>query len=170
MLLVWGAAPHNTKAAVFDVKTRARLLTLPDDKGHSGPLAISPDGRTVALVSDQKKVVLWDQGLRAFSPLVALSGYGVGSIQILDGALSRSFADKLRRPGGSEDPTTTGLAFSPDGLTLASMSDQTILLWDFDVTSWRRRACAIANRNLTHEEWDRYIGAETYRKTCGNIP
>ena len=29
---------------------------------------------------------------------------------------------------------------------------------DVDVVSWVRRACAIANRNLTHQEWADYVG------------
>jgi WD40 repeat protein len=33
----------------------------------------------------------------------------------------------------------------------------------------REEACARLTRNLTHEEWTRYIGDESYRKTCPKL-
>ena len=46
-------------------------------------------------------------------------------------------------------------AFSPDGKLLAVAGvDGCAMLWDIDPAVWRQRACAIAGRNLTREEWD----------------
>jgi hypothetical protein len=45
-----------------------------------------------------------------------------------------------------------------------------VRLWDVDPHSWRQRACVIANRNLTREEWWKYMGDEPYRKTCPELP
>jgi WD40 repeat protein len=62
------------------------------------------------------------------------------------------------------------LAFNPDGQTMASGGlDGKIILWDLRLDSWRSRACEIANRNLTPEEWNRYIGVGAWHKTC-NLP
>jgi WD40 repeat protein len=52
------------------------------------------------------------------------------------------------------------LVFSPDGQTLSSGSHDGIRLWDVELKSWIKRARWIANRDLTPEERERYLGKE----------
>jgi hypothetical protein len=60
-----------------------------------------------------------------------------------------------------------GAALRPDGLEMAAASDHGIVVWDLDPSHWVNAACEVAGRNLTHEEWDHYLGAlGSYRATC----
>ena len=38
------------------------------------------------------------------------------------------------------------------------------------MASWLNRARRMANRNLTKEEWQKYLGDVPYRKTCPDLP
>ena len=56
--------------------------------------------------------------------------------------------------------------FTPDGLIGNGRSND-LTRWNMDPASWPRAACLAAGRNLTQEEWARYIGTdEPYRQTC----
>jgi hypothetical protein len=56
------------------------------------------------------------------------------------------------------------------GLVTTS-SDKTIRLWDMRLSSWRRQACALANRNPSKLEWGQFIGpSRPYERTCPNLP
>jgi WD40 repeat protein len=53
------------------------------------------------------------------------------------------------------------LASDPHGLRL----------WNIDLSTWPAVACQRAGRNLTHDEWTRYMPAdEPYRRTCPQFP
>jgi hypothetical protein len=126
-------------------------LFLGKHNAYVSSVAFSPDGKTLASVSDDKTIILWD----------------VASHQ------------RLGQPLTGHTSSVRSVAFSPDGKTLASGSnDRTIILWDVDPTSWQKRACAIANRNLTRAEHAQYLNSDPaaydndYAKnpTCKDFP
>jgi WD40 repeat protein len=163
--------------------------------GHQGPVvsvATSPNAQILASVGRDGTIIIWDlaTGQPISSPLhgypgtvwrVAFSPNGQtlasagctqvtvrgiceqGEIRVWDVATGRQLGQSFV---GHKD-VAWAIAFSPDGNRLASSSrDGTIIVWDLNQESWTKRACDIANRNLSEAEWRQYLGGEAYRKTC----
>jgi WD40 repeat protein/tetratricopeptide (TPR) repeat protein len=75
----------------------------------------------------------------------------------------------LLRTGTTSD--IERVAYSPDGGMLVSTSwNDGAFAWDVSERSWMDRACGIAGRNLTQEEWQRAFGDQPYRLTCASLP
>ncbi len=161
--VAFGPDPETPSFASGGADGRILLTTQGNERfltGHTGgvnSLAFSPDtlasrgtgGTLLASGGADGWVILWD----------VPTGQAIGRLA--------SWAERAG-PGGE----VFSVAFSPDGNTLASGGeDKTIILWDLDLDSWHEQACRIANRNLTLEEWDRFIGPNTpYRRTCPDLP
>jgi WD40 repeat protein len=65
------------------------------------------------------------------------------------------------------------LSFSPDGKLLyagSMFNDEGLSVWHLDALEWIARACSLANRNLTQEEWNYYLQNLAYEKTCQGMP
>jgi WD40 repeat protein len=122
-------------------------------------IAFSRDGRVLAAAGPDN-VTLWD----------VESGLLIGR--------SLTTGDHIP-PDQAKDPSqgVTGIAFDPPGRALIVASvpptgvypsgDRVeITSWDLRTDTWARSACRVANRQLTHDEWRRYVGATPYRPAC----
>ena len=181
------SASGDQTVILWEVATRQARATL---RGHTHEVmsvAFSPDGQTLASASADNTVILWDV---ATGQLQARLPGGTRALQSVafspDGRflVAGSYGEVLWWEVATRQalPALHGhtdwvwsLAFSPDGQTLASASwDGNVILWD--VAAWQdpqvqaTQACRIANRNLSWDEWQRYLSNRPYAKTCPGLP
>ena len=77
-----------------------------------------------------------------------------------------------RQPIGSPIPSLPG----PVGADLrmrhlVTKTDKGLRFWNFDMATWPAIACTRAGRNLTRDEWARYLPTgEPYHATCAQYP
>jgi WD40 repeat protein len=55
---------------------------------------------------------------------------------------------------------------SPDSKYMAKASGAIVTVWPFQPKELIKEACSRLTRNLSQEEWDRYLPRVPYRQTC----
>jgi len=175
----------NANVTLWDVETRQPLgQPLTGHTSEVNNVVFSPDGKTLASCSDGGAIILWDVVARrslgqfltehsdevnsvAFSPdgKLLASGSRDETVILRDAATG----EPLGEPLIGHMAKVNSVAFSQDSETLASggAGNSPIILWDLSLESWQSRACRIANRDLTQDEWDQFVGSDIpYERTC----
>lgn len=102
-------------------------------------VAFHPNGHILASSSNDRTIVLWD--VEHQRPLTT----------------------------PYHDSTRLGrIAFTPDGGTLIAGGEGVVTFWqgDPEPEEWLARACRLAGRNFTRDEWRSFLGDAPYRVTC----
>ena len=101
------------------------------------------------------------------APDLATFATSAGDAKIWGAATRQQFGATLPTGGGG----WVGLAYTPDGSNLLVMSkDGSGTIWPTSVSAWMDHACAVAQRNFTHEEWSRFVPGYPYQRTCPTYP
>ena len=173
----------NGKAILVDTATGAVRRTILPRGGSVTALAFARDG-TLATGTWAGIVQLWDPAtgkerghpvLAQPSPIASLdfdqSGGTFSTTGGSDGTAKLWATATLQQLGSAfqSDPSQWGTArFTPGGTRLVVLyGDGTGYVWPTTVSAWIAHACTVAGRNLTREEWQRYVPHRRYASVCG---
>jgi WD40 repeat protein/class 3 adenylate cyclase len=181
LLLVNGCCLTTPEVMVWRLADRRRVLTLPVVVAY-GAAELSPDGTTLAIADIDGNVQLYDArtGRPSGSPIAQLDANGesidfspdgttlvatsgAGSVLMLDVTTGKPLGPSL--PGPVREHAVA--RFSPDRATLVvTYAGGTAIAWDTRLDAWQARACRVAGRDLTPEEWHDLVPNRDFRPVC----
>jgi WD40 repeat protein len=142
---------HSDGAArVWSTKNWQSVTVFSEHKVPVTHANFSSDGKLVVTTGNDTSALIWESAT---------------------GKLTASLRGALR--------TLTDASFSPDGkIVLTAEAAGVVRLWDVHVdvnpnsslNELMDQGCARLTRNMTKLEWQQYVGAESYRATCSNLP
>jgi WD40 repeat protein len=176
--------PQGGVAYVWRLADRKLLYKVDIDDGYGSgyAAAFSPDGKLLATGGGDGVVKFWDANTGKPNGRSFIGNPGwvrsvafdlTGRLLLTAGTdgLTRLWDVKTRGEYGAPLPGHEGIgnhaAFSPDGSHVVSVyADGSAIDWDIRPTSWNRRACAVAGRTLTKDEWAQYLPGRSYHPAC----
>jgi WD40 repeat protein len=169
---IWDASRHSllTTIRLPGVSPIGWAVAFSEDQrmlaaGGLHPLVHVWDVRTGELIREIEQNVgagVWSVQFTPDGTMLAVSGAD-GFASLYDVATGVQVGPRLGI-GGRESM----LDISADGnLLLLTNGDGTGAIWPIDPESWAQRACELANRTLTPEEWEEFLPGTAYEPACG---
>ena len=151
---VWG--PGGT-LALPNVATGEIRLVEPEADRQAGPSFTGPAGNSaVAVASDGRG------GARG----VVVGGDDM--IQLWDVGTGQPIGEPIRATSSSR---AAAISTNSKSAVAQDPEHHRMMIWDLDPAVWRVRACDAAGRNLTREEWTKFLPeGEPYHVTCPQYP
>jgi DNA-binding SARP family transcriptional activator/class 3 adenylate cyclase/WD40 repeat protein/energy-coupling factor transporter ATP-binding protein EcfA2 len=146
--------------------------TAPEITGPSGRpnnIVLSEDN-TRMLVATRNDAAWWQRDFTADAEYAPEAIRLPTDVHLYDVDSARQIGRTLRLALPENAPYLAA-TLRPDGGQLAVATEHGVQLWDLDPGAWRDAACRLAGRNLSRDEWDRYMPPdEPYRATCPQWP
>jgi WD40 repeat protein/DNA-binding SARP family transcriptional activator len=175
------AGMGNGKVAVFDVRAHQLVTELPayPEPTDANVLEFSPDGHLLAVGGSPGQLTAWHvgswtqawtaneisngpTGTISFSPdgqLISTVG-GDHKLLLFNTANGQAIGTPLINSAAAS-------AFTRDGNSILILDGGAGLnRFDVDHRSWVRRACSIAGRDMSPDEWQRYLPGLTPEPIC----
>jgi WD40 repeat protein len=166
--------------ALWRVRDGKQLATFKADPLSVSSVAFSPDGSLIAAGgSIDKQVTLWDVathklvGRLPHPTILASLAFDPGGKTLATATIhgtARLWDVASRRQIGLALPGPSAFAnvgFDPNGNQLVTLyEDGTGVVWDVDPDHWKQRACSVAGRSLTREQWEELLPRRGYQPAC----
>lgn len=173
------------RVLVLDAATRHVAHTLHPKGAPNVTVAFAPD-RTLLTGSWAGTVQRWNPAsgegnggatLVAAGPVGSISfgrdagpfattGLADGRAKLWTASPPQQLGASFQHPPGAQ---AGNAAITADGRKLIVVyNDGSGAVWPLDVDTWIRHACAVAGRDLTQEEWSRFIAGRDYRSRCAS--
>jgi WD40 repeat protein len=162
--------PRRSLGSSFRADNTVSLALAPD-----GTLATGTAGGTVRLWNPAKGNQIKRSFLAAATPIASITfdatGQRFATTGARDGTVKLWFTSTLHQEGTTlptEQGTTATATFEPDssGDLLVVDDDGHAFTWPTSPATWEQRACGIAGRNLTRQEWAQFLPGQSYTNVC----
>jgi WD40 repeat protein/DNA-binding SARP family transcriptional activator len=168
---------------IWDTATKQIVQTVRADDAGVLAADVSTDARTLITGGQTGVVRLWDlpEGTPRGAPLTGLTGFAdtvdlapdgstavgadtAGNVLLWDVPTRSAIGDPF--PGPVAERNAAAM-FTPDGRSVVVISDTGAgWVWNVDQSEWLVRACEIAGRSFTPQEWTEFLPDRPYHATC----
>jgi WD40 repeat protein len=174
-------ASSGGAAVLWNSSSGNRISTIAAANGAAEAVAFSPGGSLLAIGYGNGVVRLWRPAAEAWSggPLAAsrkpitsvgfsddgsllFAGSEDGKAYLWDVAKQQALGAGLPKAAGG----TMARGLSNERLVTVS-EDGTVHVWPLRVDRWKARACQVADRRLTRQEWRELLPNRAFEPSCG---